>query len=87
MTDFRDEVESEFGLIYKVAGPLVVAKNMSGAEMYELVKVGPDRLVGFQGSPLCFHDTQYASLPSWGSLGSNSSNWDSYRGSDLWCLS
>ena len=46
MTDFRDEVESEFGLIYKVAGPLVVAKNMSGAEMYELVKVGPDRLVG-----------------------------------------
>jgi hypothetical protein len=46
MTDFRDEVESEFGLVYKVAGPLVVAKNMSGAEMYELVKVGPDRLVG-----------------------------------------
>jgi V-type H+-transporting ATPase subunit A len=44
--DYRDQVESEFGLIYKVAGPLVVAKNMSGAEMYELVKVGPDRLVG-----------------------------------------
>ena len=46
VTDFRDEVESECGLVYKVAGPLVVAKNMSGAEMYELVKVGPDRLVG-----------------------------------------
>ena len=44
--DFRDEEESKFGLVYKVAGPLVVAKNMSGAEMYELVKVGPDRLVG-----------------------------------------
>ena len=44
--DYRDIKDSEFGLIYKVAGPLVVAKNMSGAEMYELVKVGPDRLVG-----------------------------------------
>ena len=30
--DFRDEEESKFGLVYKVAGPLVVAKNMSGAK-------------------------------------------------------
>lgn len=34
------------GLIYSVAGPLVVAENMSGAAMYELVRVGLDKLVG-----------------------------------------
>lgn len=46
MEDFRDEKESDYGLIYKVSGPLVVATNMSGAEMYELVKVGHQKLVG-----------------------------------------
>jgi V-type H+-transporting ATPase subunit A len=46
MTDFREERESDYGYVYKVAGPLVVAKNMSGAEMYELVRVGIDKLVG-----------------------------------------
>lgn len=30
-----DEKEREFGKILKVAGPLVVAENMSGAKMYE----------------------------------------------------
>jgi V-type H+-transporting ATPase subunit A len=30
----------------KVAGPLVVAEKMSGTKMYEVVRVGPDRLVG-----------------------------------------
>jgi len=30
----------------KVAGPLVVAENMSGAKMFEVVRVGADRLVG-----------------------------------------
>jgi V-type H+-transporting ATPase subunit A len=34
------------GTVYKVSGPLVVAENMSGAKMYELVKVGWDKLVG-----------------------------------------
>lgn len=34
------------GRILKVAGPLVVASSMSGAAMYELVRVGRDRLVG-----------------------------------------
>ena len=29
-----------------MAGPLIVAENMSGAKMYELVKVGWDKLVG-----------------------------------------
>jgi len=30
----------------KVSGPLVVAENMSGTKMYEVVRVGRDRLVG-----------------------------------------
>jgi len=34
------------GLIFKVAGPLVVADRMGGAAMYELVQVGYDNLVG-----------------------------------------
>ena len=44
--DFRDEEENDVGFVYKVAGPLVVATSMSGAEMYELVKVGNENLVG-----------------------------------------
>ncbi|KAH0484818.1 MAG: uncharacterized protein KVP18_001934 [Porospora cf. gigantea A] len=38
--------ESELGEIYKVSGPLVVAENMGGAKMYELVRVGWEKLVG-----------------------------------------
>merc|ERR1719510_2840819 len=34
------------GVILKVAGPLVVADKMSGAAMYELVRVGRESLVG-----------------------------------------
>ena len=34
------------GVIQKVAGPLVVAKNMRGAKMYDVVHVGKQRLVG-----------------------------------------
>lgn len=41
-----EEAESNYGKIYKVAGPLVVAERMSGSKMYELVKVGWDKLVG-----------------------------------------
>jgi len=40
------EVESDYGFIFKVSGPLVVADNMSGAAMYELVRVGHSKLVG-----------------------------------------
>lgn len=36
----------ETGTVMKVAGPLVVADHMSGTKMYEVVRVGPDRLVG-----------------------------------------
>ncbi len=48
----------------QVAGPLVVAENMSGSKMYELVKVGWDKLVGeiikLEGdtaSIQCYEDT------------------------------
>jgi len=34
------------GRVLRVSGPLVVASNMSGAGMYELVRVGPNQLVG-----------------------------------------
>ena len=40
-----NERESSFGRVYKVAGPLIV-EQMMGAKMYELVKVGWDKLVG-----------------------------------------
>ncbi|CAG9315084.1 unnamed protein product [Blepharisma stoltei] len=38
--------ENKYGTIYKVAGPLVVAQSMAGAKMFELVRVGWDKLVG-----------------------------------------
>lgn len=34
------------GIIIKVSGPLVVAEDMSGAKMYDVVRVGEMRLVG-----------------------------------------
>lgn len=43
---FDDQKESEYGKVLKTAGPLVVAENMTGAKMYELVKIGWDKLVG-----------------------------------------
>ncbi|KFZ00588.1 hypothetical protein V501_10610 [Pseudogymnoascus sp. VKM F-4519 (FW-2642)] len=40
------EAEEQYGSIYSVSGPVVVAENMIGVAMYELVKVGHDNLVG-----------------------------------------
>jgi V-type H+-transporting ATPase subunit A len=40
------EVESDFGAIFSVSGPVVIADKMSGAAMYELVRVGNNELVG-----------------------------------------
>ena len=64
MVDNFEQGESKYGRIYKVAGPLVVAENMSGSKMYELVKVGWDKLVGeiikLEGdtaSIQCYEDT------------------------------
>ncbi len=61
LDDFK---ESDYGRILKCAGPLVVAENMTGAKMYELVKVGWDKLVGeiikLEGdtaSIQCYEDT------------------------------
>jgi len=46
MADWLDEKESDYGYIHRVSGPLVIAENMSGAAMYELVRVGYMKLVG-----------------------------------------
>ncbi|CAN0154452.1 unnamed protein product, partial [Hapterophycus canaliculatus] len=39
-------VESDIGYVLRVSGPLVVAESMGGAAMYELVRVGHQKLVG-----------------------------------------
>jgi len=38
--------ESDYGIIFSVSGPVVIAEQMSGAAMYELVRVGHQELVG-----------------------------------------
>lgn len=40
----KDEIL--YGRVQRVSGPLVVADHMSGAGMYELVRVGHQKLVG-----------------------------------------
>ena len=42
----HEEEESKFGVIYSVSGPVIVAEKMTGAAMYELVRVGVHELVG-----------------------------------------
>jgi hypothetical protein len=55
----RDEDrESMFGQVFGVSGPVVVAENMAGAAMYELVRVGHDELVGGSHSPNLFVQCQ-----------------------------
>lgn len=45
----RDEDrESRYGSVFGVSGPVVIAENMAGSAMYELVRVGHDELVGGQ---------------------------------------
>ncbi|KAI5479574.1 hypothetical protein MNV49_003311 [Pseudohyphozyma bogoriensis] len=41
-----EDRESRYGSVFSVSGPVVVAENMAGAAMYELVRVGHDELVG-----------------------------------------
>ncbi|XP_063720447.1 V-type proton ATPase catalytic subunit A-like [Symsagittifera roscoffensis] len=38
--------ESEYGSIFSISGPVVIAQEISGAAMYELVRVGHMKLVG-----------------------------------------
>ncbi|XBW38071.1 hypothetical protein QEN19_003658 [Hanseniaspora menglaensis] len=42
----EDHSENEYGSIYSVSGPVVIAENLLGCAMYELVKVGYENLVG-----------------------------------------
>jgi len=42
----KHDSEKLYGYVYAVSGPVVTAQNMSGAAMYELVRVGYDQLVG-----------------------------------------
>lgn len=51
MTDKLDKIrdsekESIYGYVFAVSGPVVTAERMSGAAMYELVRVGHEELVG-----------------------------------------
>ncbi|KAI9758445.1 MAG: H(+)-transporting V1 sector ATPase subunit A [Chaenotheca gracillima] len=41
-----EAAEDQYGSIYSVSGPVIVAENMIGCAMYELVRVGHDNLVG-----------------------------------------
>lgn len=43
---FDPEKESNYGYVFSVSGPVVVASGMAGAAMYELVRVGHEELVG-----------------------------------------
>lgn len=47
-----EERESRFGQVFGVSGPVVIAENMVGAAMYELVRVGHDELVGGENTSL-----------------------------------
>jgi V-type H+-transporting ATPase subunit A len=44
-----EDRESQFGQVFGVSGPVVIAENMTGAAMYELVRVGHEELVGGMG--------------------------------------
>lgn len=46
MASWDDIPETDTGFIFRVSGPLVIAEKMSGAAMYELVRVGYPKLVG-----------------------------------------
>ncbi|KAK0130190.1 H(+)-transporting V1 sector ATPase subunit A [Cadophora gregata f. sp. sojae] len=42
----KHDDDEQYGTIFSVSGPVVVAENMVGVAMYELVQVGHDKLVG-----------------------------------------
>lgn len=41
-----EERESNYGYVYSVSGPVVVAERMAGSAMFELVRVGHEELLG-----------------------------------------
>jgi len=44
--ELDEQSENMVGCIYKVSGPVVVADDIFGASMYELVRVGAEQLIG-----------------------------------------
>ncbi|KAL8712911.1 MAG: hypothetical protein Q9225_006851 [Loekoesia sp. 1 TL-2023] len=42
----KEAGEDQYGSIFSVSGPVIVAENMLGCAMYEMVRVGHDQLVG-----------------------------------------
>ncbi|ODV88978.1 hypothetical protein CANCADRAFT_53321 [Tortispora caseinolytica NRRL Y-17796] len=46
MSKLNGDKESQYGSVFSVSGPVVIAQNMIGCAMYELVRVGHDNLVG-----------------------------------------
>jgi hypothetical protein len=42
----ESELDDQYGSIFSISGPVIVAENMTGVAMYELCKVGHDELVG-----------------------------------------
>lgn len=46
MISLEDDKESNYGRVYGVSGPVVIAEDMCGAAMYELVRVSYFELVG-----------------------------------------
>lgn len=46
LSKIADAKESQYGYVFAVSGPVVTAEKMSGAAMYELVRVGHHELVG-----------------------------------------
>ena len=59
--------------VRKVSGPVVVADNMGGAAMYELMRVGADKLIGeiirLEGNSATIQVLEPATVPSTVSLG------------------
>lgn len=41
-----EERETRYGTVFGISGPVVIAENMIGSSMYELVRVGHEELVG-----------------------------------------
>ncbi|KAL8770451.1 MAG: hypothetical protein Q9209_003877 [Squamulea sp. 1 TL-2023] len=42
----KEAGEDQYGSIFSISGPVIVAENMLGCAMYEMVQVGHDQLVG-----------------------------------------
>ena len=55
--------------VRKVSGPVVVADNMAGAAMYELIRVGADKLIGeiirLEGDSATIQASYLRSGPAW----------------------